>query len=151
QEAKAGQIIVTPRVHDVIKDWFRSEALQVLIRGSSRPITGYSVLSAPAFDDTPPHTTTEVSGPAALSSGPSAEQRLGPFPILGRLGSGGMGTVCKARDLNLQRTVALKVLLAELATDEKLVHRFKREARALASLNSPYVAQIYFISEGESP
>ncbi len=68
-----------------------------------------------------------------------------------KLGEGGMGIVYKALDARLQRTVAIKVLPSELAADPTFLARFKREARALASLNSPYIAQIYTISDDDRP
>jgi Tol biopolymer transport system component len=69
--------------------------------------------------------------------------RVGPYEVLAGLGSGGMGEVYRARDLNLDREVALKVLPASLAGDPDRLARFEREARTLASLNHPNIAQIY--------
>jgi len=75
----------------------------------------------------------------ALSPG----TRLGPYEILSSLGAGGMGEVYRARATKLGRDVALKVLPDEFATDPERVARFEREARVLASLNHPHIAQIY--------
>lgn len=69
--------------------------------------------------------------------------RFGGFEILELLGAGGMGRVFRARDLALDRVVALKVLARELAHDEAFVQRFQREARAVARLNHPNIVQIY--------
>ena len=73
--------------------------------------------------------------------------RLGPYDITGLLGAGGMGEVYRARDTKLQRDVAIKVLPDGLAHDTERLARFEREARTLASLNHPHIAQIYGLEE----
>src|SRR6202158_5351068 len=67
--------------------------------------------------------------------------RLGPYESLTPLGAGGMGEVWKARDTRLDRIVAIKFSQAQF-TD-----RFEREARAIAALNHPNIAQIYDVGE----
>jgi eukaryotic-like serine/threonine-protein kinase len=74
--------------------------------------------------------------------------RFGPFEITDRIGAGGMGEVYKARDTNLRRDVAVKVLPPELSGDRERSARFEREAQTLASLNHPHIAQIYGLEEG---
>src|ERR1700731_849482 len=76
--------------------------------------------------------------------------RLGPYEILAAIGAGGMGEVYKGRDTKLDREVAIKVLPAALAQDPERLARFEREAKALASLNHPHIAQIYGIEESSS-
>jgi len=73
--------------------------------------------------------------------------RLGACEIVGPLGAGGMGEVYRARDTTLDRDVAIKVLPTALARDPDRVLRFAREAKVLASLNHPNIAQIYGIEE----
>ncbi len=75
--------------------------------------------------------------------------RLGPYEILAPIGAGGMGEVYKARDTKLDRQVAIKVLPATLANDPERLARFEREAKVLASLNHPNIAQIYGIEESD--
>jgi Tol biopolymer transport system component len=72
---------------------------------------------------------------------------LGPYQIQSHLGAGGMGEVYKARDVKLDRSVAIKVLPDALAKDPERLARFEREAKVLASLNHPNIAQIYGIEE----
>jgi eukaryotic-like serine/threonine-protein kinase len=60
-----------------------------------------------------------------------------------------MGEVYRARDANLNRDVALKVLPAEFALDANRLARFKREAQVLASLNHPNIAQIYGFEDSD--
>jgi serine/threonine-protein kinase len=77
-------------------------------------------------------------------------RRLGPFEVGQLLGAGGMGEVYRARDAQLQRDVALKILPLALAIDPDRLARFKREAQLLASLNHPNIAAIYGFQEGPS-
>ena len=75
----------------------------------------------------------------------AAGTRLGAYEILSLIGSGGMGEVYRAVDRRLDRTVAIKVLPAELATDPQLRDRFEREARAISSLNHPHICVLHDI------
>ena len=71
--------------------------------------------------------------------------RLGPYEILSAIGAGGMGEVFRATDTNLGRQVAIKVLPDTFAQDPERVARFEREAKTLASLNHPNIAQIVIV------
>ena len=73
--------------------------------------------------------------------------RLGHFEILGSLGAGGMGEVYRAKDTRLGREVAIKLLPDSFVSDPDRLARFEREARTLASLNHPNIAQIYGMEE----
>src|SRR5580700_5215705 len=77
----------------------------------------------------------------------SIGDRLGPYEILARIGAGGMGEVYRARDTKLDRDVAIKVLSAAFAEAPERLARFEREAKVLASLNHPNIAQIYGIED----
>jgi Tol biopolymer transport system component/tRNA A-37 threonylcarbamoyl transferase component Bud32 len=80
----------------------------------------------------------------------SAGTRLGHYEIVAAIGAGGMGEVYKARDTKLDREVAIKVLPPGLASDPERLARFEREAKVLASLNHPNIAQIYGIEESST-
>jgi eukaryotic-like serine/threonine-protein kinase len=81
----------------------------------------------------------------------AAGTRLGPYEITSKLGEGGMGIVWKAKDSHLRRDVALKVLPEGFTSDPERLARFEREARLLAQLNHPNIAQIYgFEASGET-
>ena len=71
------------------------------------------------------------------------------YQVLSLLGAGGMGEVYLARDPRLDRTVALKILPGELASDPDRMQRFAREARAASALNHPNVATIYDVGESD--
>jgi Tol biopolymer transport system component len=71
--------------------------------------------------------------------------RLGVYEILSLIGAGGMGEVYRARDLRLERDVAVKVLPAEAATDSERLTRFAQEARATAALNHPNILAVFDI------
>jgi eukaryotic-like serine/threonine-protein kinase len=72
-------------------------------------------------------------------------QRIGPFEVLGVLGTGGMGEVYVADDTRLQRRVALKRIPAHLATDPERVLRFRQEALATSALNHPNIVTVHEI------
>lgn len=71
--------------------------------------------------------------------GQAAVQRVGNFEILGKIGKGGMGTVFKARQVMMDRIVALKILPPHLARNKQFVVRFLREAQSAARLSHPNI------------
>src|SRR5215470_13765419 len=84
----------------------------------------------------------------------SAGAQIGPYQVVGLLGTGGMGKVYRARDPRVGRDVAIKV------SDQQFTDRFEREARVIASLNHPNICHLYDVGanylvmelvEGESP
>ncbi len=94
-----------------------------------------AAIDALSFSDGP----LSESGPPALAEG----VELGPYRIIGRLGSGGMGEVYRALDTRLHREVAIKVLPVPLSDDPDRVARLQREARLLAALNHPNIATVH--------
>ena len=72
--------------------------------------------------------------------------RLGIYVIESKLGAGGMGEVYRARDEQLRRTVAIKLLLSTQAGDEDHRARFLQEARAASALNHPNIVTIHEIA-----
>ena len=84
----------------------------------------------------------------SLSSG----TRIGPYEVIASLGAGGMGEVYRGRDARLDRDVALKILPGSFASDPDRLMRFEREAKTLAALNHPCIAQIYGLEQsGHAP
>ena len=73
----------------------------------------------------------------------------GRYRILTRLGEGGMGTVYRAEQISLKRTVAVKVLKSELSADPALVRRFNAEAEVAARLNHPNTVTLYDFGQDE--
>jgi serine/threonine-protein kinase len=95
----------------------------------------------------------------------AAGTRLGPYEVLSLIGAGGMGEVYRARDTRLDRSVAIKVLPADLAGDDapssgsgaararsrdERRARFEREARAVAALNHPHICTLHDVGEHQS-
>ncbi len=79
----------------------------------------------------------------AKKSGSRKVSQVGDFKLLRKLGQGGMGTVYLARQVSLDRQVAIKTLSPEFAKKEDFVKRFLRECRAMAKLQHPHVVQVY--------
>ncbi|HZM92124.1 MAG TPA: protein kinase [Vicinamibacterales bacterium] len=108
--------------------------------------------SSPGFLDEPWQTAV---APAIVSAGSTLSgHRIGTYAIHERIGAGGMGEVYRAYDSTLHRDVALKVLAAELISEndpqrQGHLRRFRREAHALAALNHPNIAAIYGLEEAD--
>ena len=102
--------------------------------------------AGPFFDD-----LADRAGLSALFDDASEESMVGRtvshFEVTGELGSGGMGVVYRARDLRLDRDVALKVMPGFLADDARQLARFQEEARVLARVNAPGIGAIYDLVE----
>jgi serine/threonine-protein kinase len=77
----------------------------------------------------------------------AAGTRLGAYEVTAQIGAGGMGEVYRARDTRLDRTVAIKILPTELASDLDLRARFEREARAIAALDHPHICAVHDVGE----
>ena len=73
--------------------------------------------------------------------------RFGSYEIVGLVGTGGMGEVYRARDMRLNRDVAIKVLSDAFANDQDRLARFEREAQVLAALNHARIATIHGLEE----
>ena len=69
--------------------------------------------------------------------------RLGPYEITAPLGAGGMGEVYRARDMRLERTVAVKILPSQFSLDAARRERFEREAKTISNLNHPHICVLY--------
>lgn len=69
------------------------------------------------------------------------------YQIIRTIGEGGMANVYLAYDTILDRNVAVKILRGDLATDEKFVRRFQREAISASSLNHPNIVEMYDVGE----
>src|SRR5580693_4767331 len=78
---------------------------------------------------------------------PSAGDKFGPYEILAPLGAGGMGEVYRAKDAQLGRQVAIKVLPAHLAKNDAARERLRREAAAAAALDHPFICKVFAIGD----
>jgi serine/threonine protein kinase len=90
---------------------------------------------------------TRLSGARTSARRDRTARRLGNYRVLKILGGGGMGMVFKAEDPGLQRTVALKVMLPELAQKSTGNERFLREARAAANIEYDHIMPIFQVDE----
>ncbi len=78
-----------------------------------------------------------------MSSDPLLTRKLGQYEIVERLGRGGMATVYRARQVNMNRDVAIKVMSVELATNPQFVSRFEQEAHVIANLEHPRILPVH--------
>jgi serine/threonine protein kinase len=124
QQAAAGDSRLRPDVESLLAENDISDALHELIGDAARSL---------------------LADNAAVQPG----SFIGPYRIDALLGVGGMGEVYRARDLKLNRDVAIKILTPAFASDPERLARFKREAQVLASLNHPNIAAIYGFEDSD--
>src|SRR6516165_3689758 len=86
---------------------------------------------------------------ASHSALPMGTVVAGKYEIVGRAGAGGMGVVYKARDLKLERVVALKFLPDEVSSDPQSKAQFMKEARIASSLDHPNIGTIHGVEEAD--
>src|SRR5262245_5270350 len=107
------------------------------------------LLQSADSDGTDPRRTAWPQSATARSRRSPAEtptmigRSVGHYEVVAKLGEGGMGEVYRARDMQRGRDVAIKVLPEAVAADPDRLMRFEREARTLAALNHPHIAQVY--------
>lgn len=128
---------------------------------SAADVAAHLAAAEPDPDDAPTVITTPAKSSAVTPAPPPpppyvvgeapalAGRRLGHFELIEAIGAGGMAAVLKARDAELGRTVALKILPPDSAADAENVTRFKQEARAAAKLDHDNVARVYFCGEDQ--
>src|SRR5215471_7230496 len=76
-------------------------------------------------------------------------KKIAHYEVVEKIGAGGMGEVYRARDLKLEREVAIKILSSELPSGSMERERLKREARTLATLNHPNIVTVYSVEEDD--
>ena len=109
---------------------------------------------AEAADDSPTIISKNKPNDGVQASAPSLTgslrgRKLPHFELLEPIGVGGMAAVMRARDTQLERFVALKILPPDMAQDEENVRRFHQEARAAAKLDHENIARVYFCGEDQ--
>ena len=120
----------------------RSLAAQKKLLASGKNVSLAAIVKAAKF-----LTQAQFEGLRKSLDKEEAIPRLGGFEILGRIGKGGMGYVFKARQVSMDRIVALKILPPRMAGDKSFVERFHREAKAAARLNHTNIIQSIDVGE----
>jgi serine/threonine protein kinase len=136
--AGAGALPPAPPLPDAVAD----AGLGALLRGKAEP-----------SDDTPTIITKvppRPNGSNNLFSGILRGRKLAHFELIEPIGVGGMAAVLRARDTQLERFVALKILPPEMAADPENVARFHQEARAAARLDHETIARVFYCGEDQS-
>ena len=116
------------------------------------PISDYGIADnlAGTTDDTPTIVSSSLRKHAApLADGGIRGKKLAHFELLEQIGAGGMAAVLRARDTQLDRIVALKILPPDMATDPENVRRFQQEARSAAKLDHENIARVFFCGEDQ--
>ncbi len=119
-----------------IEELVRAEVLAMLQQDNNSA----DFLESPALEDAARQLAhDQLNAPTLEMKG----QRFGAYEVISQLGAGGMGTVYLARDLHLNRTVAVKVLSDGFQHNPDRLKRFKREAEMLAKVSHPNVATLF--------
>jgi len=114
--------------------------------------TSIFIHAQPVFDDAPTiisRTKPRSVNVEDLLKSDLRGRRLGHFELLEPIGAGGMAAVIRARDTQLDRTVALKILPPEMASNPESILRFQQEARAAAKLDHENIARVFFCGEDQ--
>ena len=112
------------------------------------PVCGHNYVSSGTHHVCPQCGTAYDEDTNVVTAGPGSKDDLIGRTLRGclidrKLGEGGMGAVYHAKQLSLDRSVAVKVLPVDLARNKNFIQRFEREAKSLAKLNHPNILQIY--------
>jgi len=119
--------------------------------GSAPASTGTSGGVKPAFvEEGSPLRDAVLAKPAGSAESPSEDEFdsmrgriFGGFELLAKIGQGGMGVVYKARQVSLDRVVAIKILSKSLSNNSEFIKRFEREAKSVARISHPNIVAVY--------
>jgi WD40 repeat protein/tRNA A-37 threonylcarbamoyl transferase component Bud32 len=129
-----------PELSDELRSYFAgSDEVERLARPARREL--------PALSPSP--TPPETPGLEETTSAHGGVRRVGDYELLEQIGQGGMGVIYKARQLSLQRLVAVKMIRPDRLATAADVLRFRSEAEAAADLDHPNIAPIYEVGEHE--
>jgi len=119
------------------------------VRGADAPAEGESSPRSLALELVDRHFVTkrQIARLKSILDAERSGQKIPGYRLLGKLGAGAMATVYKARQLNLDRLVAIKVLPRKFSQNPQFIERFYAEGRAAAQLNHPHIVQAYDVGK----
>ncbi|MGH9905528.1 MAG: serine/threonine-protein kinase, partial [Pyrinomonadaceae bacterium] len=109
-----------------------------------------SFIEEHAVERAAPLLAADESEAEEVGAGLEEGQEIARYRVIRKIGAGGMGEIYMAKDVTLDRTVALKILPADVAFDQKRMLRFMREAKIVSALNQPNILTIFEFGETES-
>jgi serine/threonine protein kinase len=118
------------------------------LRREVESLLGYDAAAARLIDGATVHVTAHMHEQTEPPPSPAGRQ-IGPYTMVSLLDAGNMGEVYRARDTKLGRDVAIKLLPPTFTADPDRRARFEREARLLAALNHPNIAQIHGLENAD--
>jgi serine/threonine protein kinase/WD40 repeat protein len=130
-----------PEFADELAEFFAGRRHLDQLAGTLRHAAGLAVQASEA-----PRTAASV---AQQAQGPTRVRYFGDYELIEEIARGGMGVVYRARQVSLQRIVAVKMILAGEFASQTEVQRFRREAEAAANLDHPNIVPIYEVGEHE--
>lgn len=137
---------------DALRQWRTAvldEAAGQAVKDSPSPAAAALSPAEPAQADSPPAATVGCDEAIANRPGEVVRRRFGRYELLEEIGRGGMGVVYRARQVELNRMVAVKMILSGYLADAEQIRRFQREAQIAARIRHPHIVSVFDYGQAE--